>query len=355
MTNHVKRELHKPQSAHTTNEKKVVSRPLIASLIMLVGIIVLCVSIGVSISFGAVDIKLATVWDAIFNNKSDITSHQIIIELRLPRAIAAVLVGAALAVSGAIMQGMTRNPLASPSIMGVTDGSAFAIAIAFAFYPETSYVGLLMWSFIGAGIGALIVFIVGAFSKGGLTPVKLALAGAAVGALLRSISSVIALNYDVAQDISFWYAGGLAGSNWTAVKLIIPVTIIGLIVALALGRSVTVLSLGDEVAKGLGQKTLLVKILASVVVLVLTGAAVSLAGPIGFIGLVIPHITRSLVGIDYRFIIPVSAVLGGLLLVIADIGARAINPPFETPVGAITAMIGVPFFLFLARRERRGL
>lgn len=253
------------------------------------------------------------------------------------------------------MQGMTRNPLASPSIMGITAGSAFMIAIAFAFYPETSYVGLMIWSFVGAGMAAAIVFTIGSFAKGGLSPVKLALAGTAVGALLSSISSAIAIRFHVAQDISFWYAGGVAGTKWISIQMIIPVAVIGLSLAFMLARSITVLSLGDDVAKGLGQRTVIVKVLGTLVVLLLTGAAVSVAGTVGFIGLVIPHITRFLVGVDYRWIIPCSAILGALLLVLADIGARMINPPFETPVGAITAMIGVPFFLYLARSERRGL
>lgn len=344
------------QSSYGDSEdKKFNSRPLIATLILIGGVMALLFSIGLSISFGAVEIDLTTVWTAVFQFNQELTSHQIINELRIPRAVAAAFVGAFLAVSGAIMQGMTRNPLASPSIMGVTDGAAFALAIAFAFFPGTSYIGILFWSFAGAGLGASLVFTVGAFSKGGLTPVKLALAGAAIGAFLSSLSTAIALHFDIARDLSFWFAGGVAGTTWVSVKLLFPVAIGGLFLAFCLARSITVLSLGDDVAKGLGQRTLMVKILGTVVVLVLTGAAVSIAGAVGFIGLVIPHITRFLVGVDYRWIIPCSAVLGGLLLVLADIGARMVNPPFETPVGVITALIGVPFFLYLARRDGRGL
>ena len=336
-------------------EKKWNSRPIVALLIIIGGLVALLFSIGFSIAFGAVDIHLATVWSAVFHFNPELTAHQIINELRMPRAVTAALVGAFLAVSGAIMQGMTRNPLASPSIMGVTDGAAFAIAIALAFFAGTTYIGLMLWSFAGAGLGAALVFMIGAFSKGGLTPVKLALAGTAVGALLSSFSTAIGIHFRVAQDLSFWFFGGVAGTSWTSVQLLFPVGVVGLILAFMLARSITVLSLGDEVAKGLGQRTMIVKVLGTIVVLVLTGAAVSVAGAVGFIGLVIPHITRFLVGLDYRWIIPCSAVLGGLLLVLADIGARMVNPPFETPVGAITALIGVPFFLYLARRDGRGL
>ncbi|GAA0376076.1 FecCD family ABC transporter permease [Bacillus horti] len=343
------------QNKQVKKEVKLRSRPLIATIILIVGSVALALSLGLSISVGAADIDFGTVWEGVFQFNPNETAHQIIQELRMPRALAAALIGAFLAVSGAIMQGMTRNPLASPSIMGVTDGSAFAIAIAFAFFPGTSYVGLLMWSFVGAGLGTLLVFAIGSFSKTGLTPVKLALAGAAVGALLSSLSSAIAIRFDVAQDISFWYAGGVAGTKWVSIQLIVPVAIVGLILAFILARSVTVLSLGEDVAKGLGQRTVWVKIIGTIVVLLLTGAAVSVAGRVGFIGLVIPHITRFLVGVDYRWIIPNAAILGGLLLVLADVGARMVNAPFETPVGAITAAIGVPFFLYLARREGRGL
>lgn len=334
--------------------EKLTSRPIMATIILFVGLIVLVLSGALSISFGAADINLKTVWTGVFEFDPNLTSHQIIQELRMPRVIAAALVGAFLAVSGAIMQGMTRNPLASPSIMGVTAGSAFMIAIAFAFFPGTSYIGLMIWSFVGAGLGVGLVFTIGSFSKGGLTPVKLALAGVAVTALLQSISTAIAIHFNVAQDIMFWYAGGVAGTRWVMIQILIPVAIIGLILALLVAPSITVLSLGDDMAKGLGQRTAHVKIVGTIVVLLLTGAAVAVAGTIGFIGLVIPHITRFLVGVDYRWIIPCAAVLGALLLVLADLGARMINPPFETPVGAITAMIGVPFFLYLARREGKG-
>ncbi|WP_420798636.1 FecCD family ABC transporter permease [Paenibacillus beijingensis] len=343
------------QTSFQEDTKKFKSRPVVATFILFVGFLVLVLGIAGSISFGAADIGLKTVWAGVFEFNPDLTTHQIIQELRLPRVIAAALVGAFLAVSGAIMQGMTRNPLASPDIMGVTAGSAFMIAIAFAFFPGTSYLGLLMWSFAGAGMGVCLVFAIGSFSKGGLTPVKMALAGAAVTALLDSISTAIAIHFRVAQDISFWYAGGVAGTKWISVQLMIPVAVIGLCLAFILARSITVLSLGDDVAKGLGQSTIVVKVIGTIVILLLTGAAVSVAGTIGFLGLVIPHITRFLVGVDYRWIIPCSAILGALLLVLADLGARMINPPFETPVGAITAMIGVPFFLYLARQERRGL
>ncbi|MGG3467611.1 iron ABC transporter permease [Neobacillus pocheonensis] len=325
------------------------------TIILLIGVLLILFSMGLSISYGAADIKLSTVWEAVSRFNPNVAPHQIIQEIRMPRAISAVLVGALLAVSGAVMQGLTRNPLASPSIMGVTDGAAFALVITLAFFPAATILSLTFSSLVGAGLGVILVFTIGAFSKGGLTPVKLALAGVAVGSMLNAISNAIALHFQVAKDMSFWYAGGLTSTNWGSVKILLIAGGLGLLLAMFISRSITILSLGEEVSKGLGQNTLLVKSLGVIVVLVLTGAAVSIAGAIGFIGLVIPHITRFIIGSDYRWIIPISAVLGGLLLVLADIAARMVNAPFETPVGAITAIIGVPFFLYLARRERRGL
>lgn len=334
--------------------KRLESHPRAAVGLLTICVFLLIFSVAISISFGAADIDLRTVWQAFIHFDETDTNHLIIQDLRLPRVLAAAFVGSFLAVSGVIMQGLTQNPLASPSVMGVTSGSAFMIAIAFAFFPSTSHYGLIVWSFLGAGLGASLVFIIGSFAKRGLTPVKLALAGVAVSTLLQSLSTMIALHFNVARDISFWYAGGVAGVRWQSVEAAFWVAIIGFLGAFVLSRPLTVMSLGDEVAKGLGQRTALVKFFGAIVVLLLTGAAVSIAGTVGFIGLVIPHMTRKMIGIDYRWVMPVSAVMGALLLVLADIGARVVNPPFETPLGAITALIGVPFFLFLARREGRG-
>ncbi|WP_235753937.1 iron ABC transporter permease [Psychrobacillus sp. INOP01] len=329
--------------------------PFTSSFVVIIGIVLLGLSVIVSINFGASDLSYQDVWNAIFHFNQDNSSHVIIRELRLPRAVAAICVGAALAVSGAIMQGMTRNPLASPSIMGVTSGSSFLIAIALAALPGISYLGLMMFSFVGAGLGAALVFGISAMAKGGVTPVKLALVGSAITSLLSSLSTAIGIKFNVSKDISYWYAGGVSSIQPQHILFAIPFIVVGLILALILSRSISVLSLGEDVAKGLGQRTGYIQFLGTIAVLLLTGAAVSIAGMIGFVGLVIPHITRFLVGVDYRWIIPCSAILGGLLLITADIVGRMVNPPFETPVSAITALIGVPFFLYLARKEGRGL
>lgn len=344
-----------PTTTSYKRKNKFVSRPLIATIILIGGFSLLVLSIGLSIMYGAADIHFSTIWQSLTQFDPTQSSHQIIRGLRIPRGLAAAMIGAALAVSGSIMQGMTRNALASPSIMGVTAGASFMMALALVLTPQASNITMMAWAFAGAGLGTGIVFGVGSISKSGLTPVKLALAGTAVTALLSSISSGIAIHFNIAKDISFWYAGGVSGVQWEHVQLLAPIMVIGLIIAFLLANSITVLNLGDDVARGLGQQTALIKITGTLVVLLLTGAAISVAGTIGFIGLVIPHITRFLVGVNYKWIIPCAAILGALLLVLADTASRMINPPFETPVGTVTALVGVPFFLYLARREGRGL
>lgn len=270
----------------------------------------------------------------------------------MPRAIAGALVGAAFAVAGAVMQGMTRNPLADSSLLGINAGAGLMLAVCFAFFPGLSYLKLMFMSFGGAAIGLGLVYGIGSLAKGGLTPVRITLAGAAVGALLVALAEGIAIYFRVGQDLAFWYAGGIAGTKWLQIQVIAPWIIGALLAAAVISRSITLLSLGDDVAAGLGQRTGLVKAAGVVIVLLLAGAAVSAVGSVGFAGLIIPHIARFLVGVDYRWIIPCSAVLGSLLMVFADIGARMVNPPAETPIGMIIAVIGVPFFLYLITRMR---
>lgn len=341
------------RTEEATREGRIVSRPIPGVVVPLVGIGGIALAFAVSVSIGAADISLATVWQGVFTFDPDLTQHHVIRELRLPRALVGGLVGASYGVAGAIMQGMTRNPLASPSIMGVNAGAAFMLALAFAFLPGATLHTLIILSMFGAALGATLVYAVGSLAPGGLTPVRLVLAGAAVTALLGSLTTGIVIYFQVFQDVVFFYAGGIAGTGWAHVRATLPWMAVGLIGALAISRSITVLNLGEEIATGLGLRTMLVKTAGSVIVVLLSGAAVAAGGPVGFIGLVIPHVARFLVGVDYRFVIPSCAVLGGLLLSAADIGARTVHPTREVPLGMVTALIGVPFFLYLIRRDRR--
>jgi len=331
------------------------TRPFAAMLILVGGTIALVLSLCASISVGAADISFSTVWQAVFHFDPNVTQHQIIQEIRLPRALAGAMIGACFAVAGAILQGMTRNPLADTGLLGINAGAGFVLALCFAFFPGLPFHKLILFSFLGTAAGTGLVYGIGSFAKGGMTPVRLALSGAAVGALLVALSEGVAIYFKVGQELAFWYAGGMAGTKWLQIKMMSPWVIGGLIAALLLSRSVTLLSLGEEIATNLGQRTKLVKLACTLVVLVLAGAAVSSVGSIGFVGLMIPHVARALVGVDYRWIIPSSAVLGSLLIVLADIGARMVHPPYETPVGALIAIVGVPFFLILTRKDRREL
>lgn len=336
-------------------DNKVYSRPAVGSAILLLGFALLIFSIGLAISVGAAKINFFTVWNSILNYDPSREADRIIVSLRLPRELGAAIVGAGFAVSGAIMQGMTRNPLADPGLLGLNAGASLALACVFAFNTDANYLTVMIISFIGAGIGAAMVFGLGSISRGGLTPIRITLAGAAVSALLSSLGEGIALYFKLSQDLAFWTAGGVSGTNWSQLKIIVPVVIIGILVAVMFSRQLTILSFGEEVAKGLGQRTVFTKVVLMTVVLVLAGAAVSLVGAIAFVGLMVPHIVRFLVGTDYRWIIPCSAIFGSVLMVLADTFARTVNAPYETPVGAVVAMIGVPFFLYLARKGGRKL
>ena len=322
---------------------------------MCLSILCLIGSIFLAIAFGAKDIHLQTVWTAVFDYNPKLTQHQIIYELRLPRVIGAAVVGAAFAVAGAVMQGVTRNPLADAGVLGINAGAMFVVALSFAFFPHMPYSYLMIVSFIGAVLSTVLIFIIGSATSGGLTPMRLTIAGAVMAALLHSLSSGVAIYYDLSQDLAFWYAGGVAGVKWEHLKFLVPIILITIIFATMLGRSISLISMGDDVATNLGVKTNRTRILGMIIVVILAGVSVSAVGSIGFVGLVIPHIARKLVGVHYRLIIPMSALLGAMLLVVADLGARTVNPPKELAIGIMVALVGVPFFLYIARKVGREL
>lgn len=337
------------------NKPKIQARPVRALLTIVLGLAAIILFIGVSIAVGAADIHLQTVVDAIFKFDPDSTQHNIIQELRIPRSLADVLIGAAFAVSGAVMQGMTRNPLADSGLLGINAGATFMIALSLAFFPSMSYGGTILFSFVGAAMATGLIYGTSYLGKAKITPVRLVLAGAAITSLLTALSQGIAIHFRLSQDLAYWVAGGVAGIKMSQLIGVLPWIVGALIGAMLISKSITLISLGDDIASGLGQKTGLVKLFGGIIVLILAGASVSVAGPIGFVGLVVPHMVRYIVGVDYRYIIPCSAVLGGLLMLLADIGARTINPPHETPISALFALVGVPFFLYIARKTGRGL
>ncbi|MDF2840813.1 MAG: iron transporter [Clostridia bacterium] len=303
---------------------------------------------------GAADINLKDVWAALATNT---TSDKILIirEIRLPREIAAILVGAALAVSGAVMQGMTKNPLADPGLLGLTAGANAALALVIAFFPTANYYGIIIACFIGSATGAILVLGISSLKKGGFAPFRVVLAGAAVSALLYAVAEGVGITFRISKEVSMWTAGGLIGTSWKQLQIVSIFILIGLLIAIYLSRQLTILSLSEEVAVGLGQKTAQIKAILFLVIILLAGTSVALAGNMVFIGLMIPHVVRAIVGTDYRFIIPMSVILGATMMLLADTLGRTINAPYETPVAAIVAIIGLPFFLFIVHKGGKGL
>ncbi|MBO8156656.1 MAG: iron ABC transporter permease [Bacillaceae bacterium] len=317
--------------------------------VYIIGLFLLFLSLVASISVGAFKID----WMAMIGSMAYMQESRewlIIQNIRLPRAIAGVMVGANLAIAGAIMQAITRNPLASPQIFGINAGASLVLVIMAVLYPIYTQSAMMMFAFLGAALGGLLVYYMA--SGGGMTPVKLALAGITIHLFLSAIiESIIIFHEHSTEDILFWLVGAIDGAGWNHVVMLAPWFIVGGIGAWALSRSLTILSLGEEVARGLGQKITFIRIISVVLVIMLAGSAVAVAGPIGFIGLIIPHISRKLVGSNYLHIIPCSAILGAFLLVASDVLSRFISFPSESPVGIVTALIGGPFFLYLARKK----
>ncbi|WP_049789976.1 iron ABC transporter permease [Paenibacillus sp. JDR-2] len=323
--------------------------------VFLIALLALLASMFLAISYGAKELTLSTIWTAVFHYDADLTAHQVIHELRLPRVIGAAVVGAAFAVAGALMQGVTRNPLADTGILGVNAGATCVVALCFAFLPNMPYLGLIGCSFLGALLCTLFIFGMGIRLPGGLTPLRLTIAGSVVAAMLGAISTGIAIYYDLSQDLAFWFSGGVSGVKWLHLKLLVPIILSTLILSFALSRNISLLALGEEVGVNLGGRIKQTRILAITACVILAGVSVSAAGSVSFVGLIIPHISRKLVGVDYRAIIPLSAILGATLLVMADLAARMVNPPREFALSAMVALLGVPYFLYVARKEKRNL
>ncbi len=320
---------------------------------MLIGLLVFIGIFLASVVLGAADTTVKDVWLALTTNQSG-EKLSILREIRFPREVAAIFVGAALAVAGAIMQGLTRNPLADPGLLGLSAGANVALAITMAFVPKANYFWIMIACFVGAGVGTLMVLGLGSMKKGGFSPFRIVLAGAAVSAFLTAIAEGIGLYFKISKDVSMWTAGGLVGTTWGQLQVIIPFIIIGVLISITLSKQLTILSLSEEVAVGLGQKTTQIKAILFIVIVILAGAAVALVGNMAFIGLMVPHIVRAVVGTDYRFIMPMSVIMGGSFMLLADTLGRTISAPYESPVAAIVSILGLPFFLFIVRKGGRA-
>ncbi|MBS7533307.1 iron ABC transporter permease [Ancylobacter sonchi] len=291
------------------------------------------------------------VWFEALMHPDGSREHIVLLDVRLPRMLAGLLVGAQLAVAGAIMQAVTANPLASPGLLGINAGAAFAVVLALAFTSIDASGSLVWFAFGGAGVAALCVYALGSIGRGGATPLKLALAGAVLTAFLTSATtSLLLLNQGTLDNLRLWAAGSLTGRSLSTVAELAPYGLAGLACALVAARPIMTLSLGGDLASTVGQNVVRWRLLAGLLVVVLAGSAVALAGPVGFVGLVVPHAARLLVGADYRWIMGYSAPLGALLVLLADTGIRWLAG-IDLPVGITMALIGSPVFIALARRR----
>lgn len=314
--------------------------------------VVLCALLAASLAVGSKPIPLGDVLASFTSFDGTVENHLIVQSLRVPRTIVAVLVGAALGLAGALMQGLTRNPLADPGILGVSAGAALAVVVGIFVFGVGSLSGYVWFAFAGAAVTSVAVYALGALGRDGLTPVKLALAGAAVTAFLSSVTTTVLL-VDVAtlDQYRFWAVGSVAGRDMTVVAQLAPFLAVGVVMALLAGRSLNALALGDDVARSLGARVGVARVFSAVAIVLLVGGATAAAGPIAFVGLTVPHVARALTGPDYRWVLAYSAVLAPVLLVAADVLGRVVARPGEVQVGIVTAVIGAPVFIALVRRR----
>lgn len=313
---------------------------------------VLVVIVVLSIGVGARAIGLSTIWDALWAYDGTLDEHVIILELRVPRTVVGLVVGPALGVCGALIQAYTRNPLADPGILGVNAGATFAVTMAVGFLGVAAPLGYVWFAILGAGAVTLLVYALGSVGGGRATPAKLTLAGVAVSAVLGGFTTAIVLsNREAFDDLRFWGVGSIGGRQLDLVLSFAPLVLFGLLLGFGAARSLNALALGDELAAALGVRTGRVRAVVVLAVTLLAGTATALAGPIGFVGLMIPHVVRWFVGPDQRWILAYTVVVSPILLLLADVLGRVLLPSGELRVGIVTAVIGAPVLILLARRR----
>jgi iron complex transport system permease protein len=318
--------------------------------LLLALVVVVC---ALSTAVGTRSIGLGTVWQALTDSSTPGDESVIVRELRVPRTLLGVLAGLALGASGALMQGHTRNPLGDPGLLGVTAGASFAVVLSISALGAGTPGGYVWAAFAGALLASVAVFAIGSSGRGGATPVSLALAGAALSYLLFALVQAMTIRERTALDaFRFWIVGALAGRDAEVVVQVAPFVVVGLVLALLNAPALNVLGLGEDVARGLGQRVWLARGTGLAAITLLTGAATAACGPIAFVGLVVPHVARAVTGPDHRWLVPYSALLGVVFLLLADVLGRVVARPGELQVGIVLAVVGTPFFLVLVRRRR---
>lgn len=314
-------------------------------------VVALLVSVLLSLAVGARPIAPSAVLGALLHGGTS-ESAQVVLELRLPRTLIGLMVGASLALAGTVLQGLTRNPIADPGILGISQGASVGVVLAIAFAGVHTLNGYVWFAFAGAALASVAVYAVASSGRGGATPVKLALGGAAINALLVSVTTAVLTTRAAALDeFRFWQVGALGGRNAEIAAQIWPFLLLGTLLVLSVARGLDALALGDDVAKGLGRRVATVRVVGGIGPTVLTGAGVAAAGPVAFVGLAVPHIARAIVGSDHRWVLPFAALLGPVMLLVSDVVGRILFPPGEIPAGVTTALIGVPFLVAMVRRK----
>lgn len=305
----------------------------------------------IAISCGAKQIPLRVIYDSIFHFKEEL-DMQLIRDVRIPRVICSAFVGGLLGVTGAMMQGVTRNPIAEPSIMGISQGAMLAVAILKAMPGVFGITSTMSAAFLGATVSGILVLLFSLKNVHNANLSKMLLAGTAISTFFISIATILALLTNQSQNVAFWVAGGFRSVTWNSVRLVLVVGVICVILSMLLAKRINIVNLGEDVAVGLGENPVKVRVFTFLLLIPMCAVSVAVAGTIAFVGLIVPHIVRRVVGTDYRKIIPISFLAGAALLIWADVAARLINQPYETPVGLFTSLLGVPFFLYMARKEK---
>ncbi|MGP4074923.1 FecCD family ABC transporter permease [Halobacillus sp. K22] len=318
----------------------------------LLGFVVLFISAGfLSIATGKTSIPLSTVWDAFVHYDPSNTNQVIIRTSRITRTLIAMTIGASLSIAGALMQALTRNPLAAPDIFGVNAGALFFIVASATFFSVESLSGYMWIGFAGAGVAGIIVYLLGSMGEDGLSPIRIVLAGAAISTLFISFTQgMLVLDEQRMQSVLFWLSGSVAGRELDLLLPVLPFILGAIFLSFFIGKPLNILMTGDDVAKNLGQNTGLIKLVIGFTIVFLAGGSVAVAGSIGFIGLVVPHIVKGITGPNYQWILPISGLFGATLLLWADVAARLVIAPQEMPIGVMTALFGTPFFIYIARK-----
>ncbi|MEV0192638.1 FecCD family ABC transporter permease [Kitasatospora purpeofusca] len=319
---------------------------LAAALALLAGAVLL------SLAVGSRTVPFGDTVDALLHG-GDSTNAVVVRELRLPRTVVGLAVGAALGMAGTVMQGITRNPIADPGILGVSQGAAAGVVVAISVFGVSTLTGYVWFGFVGAVLATVLVYGLAGRGRGGASPVKLALAGAAISAFIASLNTLVLTTDAAAMDqFRFWHVGSLSGRDADVARQLLPFLAVGTVLVLSVARGLDALALGDDTAKGLGARTGPVRAVGALGATVLTGSAVAAAGPVAFVGLAVPHAARAVAGADHRWVLTLSAVLGPALLLLADTLGRVLFPPSEVPAGVMTALVGVPVLVALVRRRK---